>query len=214
MKWRWIGHTLRRMLQDKPGTISHMERGKLDGWGTTGSVLCCRSWKEWASPERESKHWQRTEHVGGYGWTPYAPPGVIKDNEDEFLSTSLSTNVLANGQIIPAVLSNLASWGWHLLLIISSHLFPWAGFRWHTILPLQWCLRVPSADRVNCMNGWSQGFDLVSTRIVPSGGWHFPLWGLIHIPLACRRGVGAEGCAASQQWKKFVDKIKVQSNLP
>lgn len=99
---------------------------------------------------------------------------------------------------IPAVLSNLASCGWHLLLIISSHLFPWTGFRGHTILPLHWCLRVPSADRVNCMNGWSQGFALVSTRIVPSRGWHFPLWGLIHIPLACRRGVGAEGCAANQ----------------
>ena len=101
-------------------------------------------------------------------------------------------------EIIPAVLSNLASCGWHLLLIISSHLFPWAGFRGHTILPLHWCLRVPSADRVNCMNGWSQGFVLVSTRIVPSGGRHFPLWGLIHMPLACKRGVGAEGCAANQ----------------
>ena len=191
----------------KPWTISHRKRGKLDGRGTFGSVqeVGKVELKRWATPGRMPKHWQRTVRVGGY-WSlvdALCSPGVIKDNEDEFLSASSNTNVREHFKIIPAVRSNLASCGWHFLLIISSHLFPWAGLRWHTILPLQWCLRVPSADRVNCMNDWSHGFALVSTSIVPSGGWHLPLWGLIHIPLACRRGVGAEGCAASQQCKEL-----------
>lgn len=102
---------------------------------------------------------------------------------------------------LPAVLSNLESCGWHLLLIMSSQFLPRAGLRGHTGLPLQWCLRVPSADRENCIKGWSQGFLWVRTRIVSSCGRQFPSCGLMHIPLACRRGVGAEGWASNEKKK-------------
>ena len=42
------------MLQGKPWTIIHRERGKMDGQGSTQNGPSCRSWKEWNTPERDS----------------------------------------------------------------------------------------------------------------------------------------------------------------
>ena len=67
--------------------IGYSEEGRLDGQGTTGSELCCRSWKEWPTRGRELRHSvQRTLHVGGYGWTaerPMLPRGMIYDTDDD-----------------------------------------------------------------------------------------------------------------------------------
>ena len=48
------------MWQDSKTSLELSTTGKkLDGQGTTSNGPCCKIWKEWATPGREQKHWQK-----------------------------------------------------------------------------------------------------------------------------------------------------------